>query len=180
MLKYTAKRTAVTVALSTALLGGPTCPAYAMTGPLADTVADILAVVVLIIVPIAAIYLFWKVHVLPEVIAEKRHHPQKEAIKVLCLLSLVFGGLLWPIAWLWAYTKPTLHKLAYGTDKHEDYFAEAEAEARQAKEEVAQLHDDIEQLDSAEHTTAAQLAEIRDKLTQLETRLTRTDGKETG
>ena len=24
----------------------------------------------------------------------------------LCLLSLVFGGLLWPIAWLWAYTKP--------------------------------------------------------------------------
>ena len=25
---------------------------------------------------------------------------------MLCLLSLVFGGLLWPIAWLWAYTRP--------------------------------------------------------------------------
>ena len=24
-------------------------------------------------------------------------------IRTLCLLSLVFGGLLWPIAWLWAY-----------------------------------------------------------------------------
>jgi len=43
---------------------------------------------------------------------------------VLCLLSLVFGGLLWPIAWLWAYTKPTIHRSAYGTDKHEDYFHE--------------------------------------------------------
>jgi hypothetical protein len=32
------------------------------------------------------------------------------------LLSLVFGGLLWPIAWLWAYSKPVLYKLAYGTD----------------------------------------------------------------
>ena len=29
-------------------------------------------------------------------------------IRTLCLLSLVFGGLLWPIAWLWAYTKPVL------------------------------------------------------------------------
>jgi hypothetical protein len=25
--------------------------------------------------------------------------------------------LLWPIAWLWAYTKPVMYKLAYGTDK---------------------------------------------------------------
>ena len=72
--------------------------------------------------PIAAIVLFWMVHVLPEKIAHKRHHPQKDAIQVLCLLSLVFGGLLWPIAWLWAYTKPTLHRMAWGTDKHEDFF----------------------------------------------------------
>jgi len=42
---------------------------------------------------------------------------QTEAIQVLCLLSLVFGGLLWPLAWLWAYTKPVLYKMAYGTDK---------------------------------------------------------------
>ena len=64
------------------------------------------------------------VHVLPEKIAHKRHHPQLEAIKTLCLLSLVFGGLLWPLAWLWAYTKPVGYKLAYGTDKHPDYFKE--------------------------------------------------------
>ena len=64
------------------------------------------------------------VHVLPEKIAHKRHHPQFEAIRTLCLLSLVFGGLLWPIAWLWAYTKPVGYKMAYGTDKHPDYFKE--------------------------------------------------------
>ena len=36
----------------------------------------------------------------------------------------VFGGLLWPIAWIWAYTRPIGYSMAYGTDKHEDYFAE--------------------------------------------------------
>jgi Protein of unknown function (DUF3302) len=59
------------------------------------------------------------VHVLPEKIAEKNHHPQAKAIQVLCLLSLFFGGMLWPLAWLWAYSKPVLYQLAYGTDKAE-------------------------------------------------------------
>ena len=67
-------------------------------------------------VPVVGIVVFWLVHILPEKIAEKKRHPQAKAIQVLCLLSLVFGGLLWPIAWLWAYTKPVLHKMAYGTD----------------------------------------------------------------
>jgi len=77
---------------------------------------------VIIVMPILAILLFWMVHVLPEKIAERRHHPQKDAIQVLCLLSLVFGGLLWPIAWLWAYTKPVMHRMAFGTEKHDEYF----------------------------------------------------------
>jgi predicted MFS family arabinose efflux permease len=82
-----------------------------------DTLADILSWVVVLVVPPAAIALFWMVHILPEKIAEKRHHPQAEAIKTLCLLSLVFGGLLWPLAWLWTYTKPVLHKMAYGNEE---------------------------------------------------------------
>ena len=53
----------------------------------------------------------------PEKIAEKKGHPQLDAIKMLCLLSLVFGGILWPLAWIWAVTKPVMHKLAYGTDE---------------------------------------------------------------
>ncbi len=83
-------------------------PAHAsfLSGDALDTMANVIAIVVLILVPVIAIVVFWLVHVLPETIAEKRHHPQAAAIQTLCLLSLVFGGLLWPLAWLWAFTKP--------------------------------------------------------------------------
>ena len=84
------------------------CPSTASASLLSheaeDALAKYLALFVLFFVPVLLIVLFWMVHVLPEKIAHKRHHPQLEAIKTLCLLSLVFGGLLWPIAWLWAYT----------------------------------------------------------------------------
>jgi hypothetical protein len=101
---------------------------------LVDTVADYLAVIVLLFVPGVLIYLFWMVHILPEKIAEKRGHPQADAIKTLCLLSLVFGGLLWPLAWLWAYSKPVLHKMAYGTDRVEHAHAEPEPHATSTDE----------------------------------------------
>ena len=97
------------------------CPSAAHASLLSpeaeDAMAKYVAIFALFFVPVVLIVLFWMVHVLPEKIAHKRHHPQLEAIKTLCLLSLVFGGLLWPIAWLWAYTKPVGYKLAYGTDK---------------------------------------------------------------
>lgn len=104
---------------------------------LVDTVADYLAVFVILFVPALLIYVFWMIHILPEKIAERRGHPQADAIKTLCLLSLVFGGLLWPIAWLWAYSKPVFHKMAYGTDRVEhphaaDHPAEPAAEPQPA------------------------------------------------
>ncbi|KAF1694605.1 DUF3302 domain-containing protein [Pseudoxanthomonas koreensis] len=93
-----------------------------LSGEALDTAADVIAWLALIVVPVVLIAVFWLVHILPEKIAHNRRHPQLGAIKILCLLSLVFGGLLWPLAWLWAYTKPVLHKLAYGTDQddHQD------------------------------------------------------------
>src|SRR5688572_29077298 len=113
--------------------------------------ADILAIVVLIIVPAIAIVLFWIVHVLPEKIAHKRHHPQVEGITTLCLLSLVFGGLLWPLAWLWAYTKPIGYRVAYGTDKHNDYFDEMAEKHRSGgllREEAAHLREELEAMET--------------------------------
>ncbi|HUN69981.1 MAG TPA: DUF3302 domain-containing protein [Burkholderiales bacterium] len=93
-------------------------PAHAsmFKGEALDTVAEVLSWVVLLVVPVIGVVVFWMVHILPEKIAEKRKHPQTQAIQVVCLLSLVFGGMLWPFAWLWAYTKPVMYKLAYGTD----------------------------------------------------------------
>jgi len=95
------------------------------SGPFVDTLADYIAIVVLFVVPAVLLYLFWMVHILPEKIAERRGHPQADAIKTLCLLSLVFGGLLWPIAWLWAYSRPVFYKMAYGTDRVEHGPADA-------------------------------------------------------
>jgi len=90
-------------------------------GETLDSIANGISWVVLIIAPIIGIAVFWMVHILPEKIAEKKKHPQAKAIQCICLLSLVFGGMLWPIAWLWACTKPVLHKMAYGTDVDESH-----------------------------------------------------------
>ncbi|HEY6510386.1 MAG TPA: DUF3302 domain-containing protein [Burkholderiaceae bacterium] len=96
-----------------------------LSGEALDTAADVIAWIALIIVPIVAISVFWLVHILPEKIAEQKRHPQAKAIQVLCLLSLFFGGLLWPLAWLWAYSKPVLHKMAYGTDVDDSHAHDA-------------------------------------------------------
>jgi len=116
-------RIGLLVASLAALLAAMPAHASFMQGETLAKAANVLAIVVIVIVPIIGITVFWLVHILPEKIAHKRHHPQTEAIQVLCLLSLVFGGLLWPLAWLWAYSKPVMYKLAYGRDKSDDYYA---------------------------------------------------------
>lgn len=134
-------------ALIAALLAAADAHAAFLSGELLDTAADWIAIFVLIVVPIAAIVVFWLVHILPEKIAENRHHPQKDAIKTLCLLSLVFGGMLWPIAWLWAYSRPVMFKAAYGTEKHEDYFEEMGHKARAGgllREEIVHLREELD------------------------------------
>lgn len=129
-------------------------------GEALDTMADVLTWIVLIVAPVVAIAVFWIVHILPEKIAEKRQHPQAGAIQCLCLLSLVFGGLLWPIAWLWAYSKPVLYKMAYGTDK------------------VAHGHDDAAA--KTEKDEAAELKQLRERVAELESKLARNAGSEGG
>jgi len=88
-------------------------------GETLDSIANGISWAVLVIAPIIGIVIFWLVHILPEKIAHKRKHPQTRLIQCLCLMSLVFGGILWPLAWILAYSKPVLHKLAYGTDVDE-------------------------------------------------------------
>jgi CBS domain containing-hemolysin-like protein len=88
-------------------------------GETLDSIANGISWVVIVIAPVIGIIVFWLVHILPEKIAHKRKHPQTRLIQCLCLMSLVFGGILWPLAWLLAYSKPVLHKLAYGTDVDE-------------------------------------------------------------
>ena len=91
-------RIGLLLASLTALLAAVPAHASFMQGETLAKAANVLAIVVLVLVPVIGITVFWLVHILPEKIAHKRHHPQTEAIQVLCLLSLVFGGMLWPIA----------------------------------------------------------------------------------
>jgi hypothetical protein len=135
-----------------------------------DKIANALAWIVIIIVPVIGVAVFWMVHVLPEKVAHKRHHPQKDAIQVLCLLSLVFGGLLWPLAWLWAFSKPVMHKLAYGTDKSDDYYAELGTQEQGLAQDVARLKADLDRVLS-QSDASDDLKAIRDKLAALEPRL---------
>jgi CBS domain containing-hemolysin-like protein len=140
-----------------------------LSGETLDTAADILALVVICIVPVVVIVLFWMVHVLPEKIAHKRNHPQREAITTLCLLSLVFGGLLWPIAWLWAYTKPVAYRVAYGTDKHEDYYDEMADKHRAGtlqREEALHLREELEAME-ARGALPPKLKNLKDELARL-------------
>lgn len=116
-----ARRLAAAVPALGALAAAPSAHASLFSGDTLDAVANVLAWIVLLIAPAIAIAVFWMVHILPEKIAEQRRHPQVSAIKTLCLLSLFFGGMLWPLAWLWAYSKPVLYKLAYGTDVAEPH-----------------------------------------------------------
>jgi CBS domain containing-hemolysin-like protein len=140
-----------------------------LSGEALDTAADVLAIIVLIFVPVVAIVVFWLVHILPEKFAHKRHHPQRDAIQVLCLLSLAFGGLLWPFAWLWAFTKPVVYRGAYGTDKHEDYYdelAERHRSGTLVREDILHLREELEAME-AKGALPPRLRALKDELARL-------------
>lgn len=130
------------------------CPAPAhaslFKGEALDAVAEGMSWLALIVAPIVLIGVFLILHIMPEKIAEKKKHPQTAAIQCLCLLSLFFGGLLWPLAWLWAYSKPVLHKLAYGTDVDESvgHHAAKPAVAAPTDDETARLRDQVAKLEA--------------------------------
>jgi Protein of unknown function (DUF3302) len=154
------------VFLALPLLLSTSAHASMFKGEALDAVADVMTWVVLIIAPIVGIAVFLLIHILPEKIAEKKQHPQTHAIQCLCLLSLVFGGMLWPIAWLWAYTKPVLHQLAYGTDKVA-HGPEAEAPSTTAKSDG--MKDAVSEAD-----------QLRKRIVELETKLAGTAAAQTG
>lgn len=145
-----------------------------LSGEALDKAADVLTIIVIIVVPIVGVTVFWLVHILPEKVAEQREHPQKDAIKVLCLLSLVFGGLLWPFAWILAYSKPVLYKMAYGKDRHDDYYrhlaTDDAAEARELGADVTRLRGELDTL-AARGALPEELGDIRARLVALEARM---------
>ena len=80
----------------------------------------------------------------------------------------MFGGLLWPIAWLWAYTRPVGYKMAYGTDKHPDYYGDPTVDEREALDDLEQRVGAL----SKRGVTPSDLEAMRADLAALESRVT--------
>ena len=68
---------------------------------------DIIAFGVFGILLVAAVVIVVSLGSLPGKIAYKRGHPQAAAITVAGWLGVATGGLVWPIALIWAFLKPT-------------------------------------------------------------------------
>jgi hypothetical protein len=71
-----------------------------------STFLDYLSLVILIAGLTLTFYAFIYIHDLPYKIAEKRHHPQAEAIHVAGWLSLFTLHALWPFIYIWACMHP--------------------------------------------------------------------------
>jgi len=72
---------------------------------------------------------------LPGKIAEKRRHPQTDAIRVSGWVGLITLGVFWPLALIWAYTTTYSMRAAQALVEVEDA-SEEETEAKEEKEEV--------------------------------------------
>lgn len=70
-------------------------------------ILDIFALIVLFILLAFGIALVVVLGPLPGKIAKQRNHPQADAIQVMGWIGLITLGLLWLIALIWAYTKPS-------------------------------------------------------------------------
>jgi amino acid transporter len=70
------------------------------------TALDIFALLVLLVLAAAVVGIWVILGMLPGKIAGKRNHPQAEAINVCGWWGVITLGILLPLAFIWAYTKP--------------------------------------------------------------------------
>ena len=66
---------------------------------------DIFALIVMGILVAVVIWFVVLLGPMPGNIANERGHAQADAIKVLGWIGVITGGLAWPIALVWAYTR---------------------------------------------------------------------------
>ena len=67
---------------------------------------NVFALIVLVVIAITAVASIVFLGMLPGKIAFKRHHPQAEAVRVAGWVGILAGGVLWPLALVWAFIRP--------------------------------------------------------------------------
>ena len=67
---------------------------------------NVFALIVLVVIAVTAVVAIVILGMLPGRIAFKRHHPQAEAVRVAGWVGILAGGVLWPLALVWAFIRP--------------------------------------------------------------------------
>lgn len=67
---------------------------------------DLFALIVLLVIAASVVGAAIVLARLPGQIARKRGHPQAEAIGIAGWLGMLGAGIFWPLALIWAFTKP--------------------------------------------------------------------------
>jgi hypothetical protein len=70
-------------------------------------VFDIFAFVVFAVLVLAGVFIVVSLGSLPGAIARKRGHRYPAAVTAASWLGIATGGLLWPLAFIWAFLTPT-------------------------------------------------------------------------
>jgi len=68
---------------------------------------DVFALLVLFVLLVAVVAVWAALGMLPGRIARARNHPQADAINVCGWWGVLTMGILLPLAFIWAYTRPT-------------------------------------------------------------------------
>lgn len=64
---------------------------------------DIFAVIVLVVAVASGIAILLILGMAPGYVARRRNHPWAQAVSVAGWVTLIFGFVLWPLAFIWAY-----------------------------------------------------------------------------
>jgi hypothetical protein len=108
-------------------------------------VFDIMAFVAFAILLAAVVIIVVTLGSLPGQIAQKRCHPQAAAINVASWLGIATGGLLWPLALIWAFLKPSSVVPSGSTAKQEP----PPTTDPESKAQVLQLQARVDALEAA-------------------------------
>ena len=95
-------------------------------------ILDAFAFVVFAVLIAVAVVVFVSLGKLPGQLARKWGHPQASAINVAGWIGMATGGLLWPLALIWAYINPSgSHGSRTENDQHGRSVTEPEVAANQ-------------------------------------------------
>ncbi len=79
---------------------------------------DVFALFILMVLLVISLVAWVLLAMLPGRIAKSRNHPQAEAIKMCGWWGAITMGLLSPLAYIWAYTKPNESASSQPVDKN--------------------------------------------------------------